>query len=234
MPDLPAIALVGDYSGQVIAHRAIPLALEMARNDLHAGISWSWVATRGITHAARDLQAFSAVWVVPASPYENMAGALAAIQWARENRKPLLGTCGGFQHMLIEFARHVAGLTAADHAETNPGGDTLVVSRLPCSLAEKSGAVHFEAGSKLRALYGRDSAIEGYHCNYGINPAYAAVLEKAHLRFSARDDAGEIRAAELPDSIHPFFVGTLFQPERAALSGTLPALARGLVAAASS
>src|SRR5437667_11486922 len=110
------IALVGDYSPEVIAHRAIPRALELAR----------------------DLQTFSAIWLVPASPYENMDGALAAIRFARETRRPFLGTCGGFQHALIEFARNVAGITAADHEETNPASGTLVVTRLRCSLVEQS------------------------------------------------------------------------------------------------
>lgn len=231
MPDAPSIALVGDYSPEVIAHRAIPMALELANRDLGAKATWSWVQTRDINNAARDLANFAAVWVVPASPYENMAGALAAIRWARETKRPLLGTCGGFQHMLIEFARDVAGLDGADHAESNPTGGTLVVTRLSCSLVEKSGDVHFTPGSRLHQIYGRSAADERYRCNYGLNPAHAAALEKAGMLFTAHDDSGEIRGAELPVSMHPFFVGTLFQPARAALRGETPPLARALVAA---
>jgi CTP synthase (UTP-ammonia lyase) len=216
------IALVGDYSERHTAHRAIPRALELAREASGAEVDWEWVATRGIADAPRDLAAYSAVWVVPASPYENTEGALGAIRWARETGRPFLGTCGGFQHALIEFARDVAGIAEADHAETNPGGPALLVTRLSCSLVEASATVHFAAGSLLFASYGGESATEGYRCNYGFNPAFRAALESAGLRFTSWDDAGDVRGAELPS--HPFFAGVLFQPERAALRGEVPPL----------
>jgi CTP synthase len=225
----PLIALVGDYSPDVIAHRAIPLALERARAELAARVEWRWVSTRSLRDAARDLAAFAGVWVVPGSPYENETGALDAIRFARETRRPFLGTCGGFQHALIEFARHVAGLAAADHAETNPHAKTLVVTPLACSLVEKTGDVRFAAESRLREIYGRDVAHEGYHCNYGVNPTHRVALERAGLRFTAFASDGEIRGAELPVTTHPFFIGTLFQPERAALREETPPLVRAFV-----
>ncbi|MBI4625644.1 MAG: hypothetical protein HY736_20790 [Verrucomicrobia bacterium] len=227
----PLIALVGDFSPVVSAHRAIPRALELARVETGAAIAWRWVHTRDIHEAGRDLGAFAAVWIVPASPYENLDGALAAIRWARETKRPFLGTCGGFQYALIEFARNVAGLAAADHAETNPAGGTLVVAPLACALVEQTGPVRFVPGSLVRAAYERDTASEGYHCSYGLNPAHRTALERAGLRFTAFDDAGEVRAAELPVAIHPFFAGTLFQPERAALRGATPPLVRAFIRA---
>ncbi len=237
----PTLALVGDYSPEVTAHRAIPRALELACAEAKSDLTWHWIATRELRDPARDLARFSAVWAVPASPYENETGALAAIRFARETRRPFLGTCGGFQHALIEFARNVAGLATADHAETNPTADTLVVTPLACSLVEQSGAIHLVPGSLVHSAYGRDIVIEDYHCNYGPASAYRARLEHAGLRFTAFDlpaaasakagVAGEVRAAELPTSTHPFFVGTLFQPERAALRGEVPPLVRAFVAA---
>jgi CTP synthase (UTP-ammonia lyase) len=233
------IALVGDYSPEVVAHRAIPFALELARAATEADVTWRWVHTREIKEAARDLAGASGIWVVPASPYQNMAGALDAIQFARETKRPFLGTCGGFQHALIEFARNVAGLATADHAETNPSGDTLVVTRLACSLVEKSATLRLAPGSLIHAAYGRDTATEGYRCSYGPAPAHRAMFERAGLWFTAfdlsaggsakEDEAGEIRAAELPTDVHPFFVGALFQPERAALRGETPPVIRAFV-----
>ena len=228
----PAIALVGDFSGTSVAHRAIPPALELAGQAEGCPVTWTWVPTASIRDAARDLAGFAAVWVVPASPYVNMAGALDAIRWARETRRPLFGSCGGFQHLLIEFARSRAGLGAADTAETSPGGSELIITSLACSLVEETGPLRFTTGSRLRAIYGRDSAVEGYHCRYGLNAAYREKLATAGLRFTAFDENGEVRAAELPEDVHPFFLGTLFQPERAALRGEAPPLARALVRAA--
>ena len=227
-----AIALVGDYTADSVAHRAIPPALELASQAENQPVTYTWVPTASIQEAPRNLARFAAVWVVPASPYVSMAGALAAIRWARESKRPLFGSCGGFQHMLIEFARSQAGLSVADSAETNPDGAELVVSALACSLVEQTSPLRFAPGSRMRAIYGRDTAIEGYHCRYGLNAAYRTRLESAGLRFTAFDENGEPRAAELPESVHPFFIGTLFQPERAALRGEAPPLTRALVRAA--
>jgi CTP synthase len=223
------IAIVGDYSERHTAHRAIPRALELARSLSSADVAWEWVATRQITDATRDLARFGAVWLTPASPYENTAGALDAVRWAREGGRPFLGTCGGFQHALLEFARHVAGIAAADHAETNPGGSELVLTRLSCSMVEKSGAVRLTPGSLLARAYGGLAATEEYRCNYGFNPAYRPVFERAGMRFTACDEAGEIRGAELAGA--RFFAGVLFQPERAALRGEAPPLAVAFVRA---
>lgn len=225
------IALVGDYSPDVIAHRAIPIALALAREATGCTVDWKWVATSELTSAATDLAPFAGLWVVPASPYANMPGVIDAIQHVREIHRPFLGTCGGFQHAIVEFARNVAGLHDADHAETNPAAATMVVSPLACALKEKTGLVRFAHGTLIRAAYGKDTATEGYHCSYGIDPTHLSTLAWQGLRFSAWDEAGDVRAAELPSTVHPFFVGTLFQPERAALRQEVPPLVKAFVAA---
>ena len=158
-----------------------------------------------------------------------MAGALAAIRHAREHNLPCLGTCGGFQHALIEFARDAAGITGADHAETNARASDPVVTALSCSLVDQTGGITFSPGSRMHAIFGGRPTHEGYHCNYGVNPAYRARLEAAGLRFTGFDAAGNIRAFELPGQ--RFFLGTLFQPERSALRGTTHPLSEALVAA---
>lgn len=216
------IALVGDRDDRNAAHRAVPAALELCRARLCADLGWEWVATRDIANAGRDLERFSGVWLVPASPYQNTAGALDAVRFARTTGRPFLGTCGGFQHAIIEFARHVAGMPTADHAETKPEGEILVVTRLSCPMVEKSGSVRFKQGSLFARAYDADTAVEGYRCNYGFNPEYRARLEEAGLKFTAWDEANEVRGAELPP--HRFFAGVLFQPERAALKAECPPL----------
>jgi CTP synthase len=226
----PVIALVGDPSQKVTAHRAIPLALEKARLRTGADVSWEWVATRAIADAPRDLGGYAAAWFVPATPYENTAGALGAIRWAREAGRPVLGTCGGFQHMIIEYARNVAGIADADTSETNPQGSALVVSALSCSMVEKSDEVRLAPGSRLAAAFGRLASSEGYRCNYGPDPLYRAVLEKAGLVYTAWGPAGEVRGGEVPSL--PFYMGVLFQPERSALKGEPHPLVEAFVRAA--
>jgi len=211
------LALIGDYDARKTAHVAIPRALEFARKNTGANLDWEWIGTDRVFNPADTLADFSGVWVTPGSPYVKMDGALAAARHARERNLPFLGTCGGFQHALIEFARDVAGITGADHAETNARAADPVVTALSCSLVDKNGGITFTPGSRLHGIFDGRPAQEGYHCNYGVNPAYRARLEAAGLRFTGFDAAGDIRAFELPG--HRFFLGTLFQPERSALRG---------------
>src|ERR1700730_13889159 len=100
------VALVGDYDKSVIAHQAIPETLRLAA-PAEQLIQPVWIHTASIRNARADLAGFDGIWCVPASPYVSMEGALDAIRYARESRRPFLGTCGGFQHAVIEYARNV-------------------------------------------------------------------------------------------------------------------------------
>jgi CTP synthase (UTP-ammonia lyase) len=215
------LGLIGDFDESVPAHRAIPLALRIAAEQLGAPVSFEWVPTDRIT-GSEAVSRFDGLWCVPASPYRSMEGALRAIRFAREANRPFLGTCGGFQHGVIEFARNVLGWANADHAETSPDAVRPVIALLECALVETSDTVRLLPGSRIHAAYGRDEAIEGYRCRYGLNPQFADALTSSGFEITARDKEGEIRGLEL--RTHPFFVLTLFQPERAALRGECPPL----------
>ena len=222
------IALVGDYNADVIAHQAIPLAIDDAAAVLEVPVEYRWLATRDVK-SADDLAEFDAIWLVPASPYQNTEGALTAVRYARENSVPFLGTCGGFQHAILEYARNVMGWDDAAHAETDSEG-RMVIAPLACSLVEKSDTIELRANTLIARAYGRDSIEEGYHCNYGIADDFAAELEAQPLRVTGWDDNGDIRAVELVT--HPFFVATLFQHERNALAGRPAPLVQAFLHAA--
>lgn len=210
------IGLIGDYNQSVAAHQAIPLALQLAANSLHIEVGFDWVPTEEITSSAR-ISRFAGLWCVPASPYRSMDGALLAIRYARESAVPFLGTCGGFQHAIVEYARNVLGWADAENAETAPGAARAVISALECALVEATGSVRLFHGTHIASAYGVNETSEGYRCRYGLNPEFQAALVAGPLRASADDQTGEVRAVELNG--HPFFVATLFQPERAALNG---------------
>ncbi|MCJ7925896.1 MAG: CTP synthase [Pantoea vagans] len=206
------LSLPGDYRADAVAHQAIPLAIERAARWLNITVEAEWIASEKL--AESDLRRSDAVWVVPGSPYHNDEAVFDTIRWARESGKPFLGSCGGFQYAVIEYARNVLGWHDASHAETDTGG-RMVIAPLSCSLVEQRGAVRFEPGSRIAAAYGTLGSDEGYHCNFGVNPEFSAALGDNTLRITAWDEAGDVRGVELPD--HPFFVATLFQSERAAL-----------------
>lgn len=222
------VGLIGDFDAAVAAHRAIPAALRLAAEASGRSVLFEWVPTAEILDRSR-VAGYDGLWSVPASPYRSMEGALSAIRFAREQGRPFLGTCGGFQHAILEYARNVLGWADAEHAETAPQAQRLVIAPLACSLVETTDEVHFVPGSTIAAAYGCDRATEGYRCRYGLNPAFHAMVEAGALRVGAHDAGGEVRAVELDH--HPFFVATLFQPERAALEGQLPPLVMAFVRA---
>lgn len=225
---MPAIALIGDYDASVPAHQAIPLALGLAGERIGRPTHFEWIPTDEIEGTAR-LTKFDGVWCVPASPYRSMDGALTAIRFAREARLPYLGTCGGFQHAVIEYARNVLGWADAEHAETAPNAKRAVITPLECSLVEVADTVLLRPGTHIGQAYGRSEIVEGYRCRYGLNPELLAQITSRNLCIAAEDRNGEVRALELEG--HPFFVATLFQPERAALRGECPPLAAAFVSA---
>ncbi|MGH7562720.1 MAG: CTP synthase C-terminal region-related (seleno)protein [Gemmatimonadales bacterium] len=221
--------MIGDHSPGVLAHQAIPRALSQEAAKL-APSEWRWVGTDSLAESLEPLGEPDAIWCVPASPYRSEAGALRAIRHAREGGIPFLGTCGGFQHAVLEFTRNVLRIAEAAHAETHPDALFLAVTPLHCSLVEADGTVTLRQGSRLEALYGRSEIAVRYHCRYGLAGELELALIERGFQVTGRDPGGEVRALELDG--HPFFVATLFQPERGALEGGAVPPARGLLEAA--
>ncbi|GAB5344778.1 MULTISPECIES: CTP synthase C-terminal region-related (seleno)protein [Pseudomonas] len=222
------LALIGDYHPDVIAHQAIPVALQHAADNLGVSVHAEWLATDSIT-PTRELHGFDGFWCVPASPYRDTDGALRAIRFAREQRRPFLGTCGGFQHAVLEYARNVLGWADAEHGELAPQATRAVITPLSCTLVEATDTVRLVPYTRIAEAYGTLAIHEGYRCRYGVNPDFASALLEGDLIPSGHDSAGDLRAVELLN--HPFFVATLFQPERAALKGITPPLALALLKA---
>lgn len=222
------LALIGDHNPDVPAHQAIPVALQLAADSLGLKVHLQWIDTETLTPAT-PLHGFDGFWCVPASPYRDTDGALRAIRFAREQRRPFLGTCGGFQHAVLEYARNALGWADAEHGELAPQAQRAVIAPLSCSLVEATDTVRLTPYTRIADAYGTLDIEEGYRCRYGMNPEFAQALLERELIPSGHDSAGDLRAVELLD--HPFFVATLFQPERAALRGITPPLAIALLKA---
>ena len=208
------IALVGDRSPSVRAHGRIPLLLDALRRREGLVLDPYWIPSSEAT----DLEGFDGIWVVPGSPYSDPETVVAAIAAARLGEIPFLGTCGGFQHAILHLARDLAGIENAQHAEYGLT-ETDVIVQLECSLVGHEGPITYAPGTLMARIAGVERSLERYHCSYGISPSYVEVLERAGVTFGAHDDDGAPRALELQD--HPFFLGTLFQPELAG-DGTRP------------
>lgn len=213
------IALVGDFDPEVVAHQAIQRCFKVGM-DIGLALEPVWTGTETLRRGDdRALKQFGGIWCVPASPYRNTEGALWGIQFARTSGVPFLGTCGGYQHALLEYARGVLGLREADHAEINAKASLPLLNRMQCALVEKTQKVLVTSAGRFREIYGADARLEGYRCSYGLNPSFEHLFNGSDLEVVARAEDGEARAVMLRG--HPFFVGTHFQPERAALKGSL-------------
>lgn len=206
------IACIGEFDESVIAHRAINKTFELLSRDnesIHA--EHTWHSTKEITKEL--LRNYDAFWMVPASPYKDFQKALLTIQYARKNNKPLLGTCGGFQHIVLEYCLNVKNINNAAIEELEDGLNKLhVVNKLSCGLVEANEQLKPLSGTKIFEAYEGKSIIGHYHCNFALNEQLKEKIFDNNLIPSVKNSDGHVRGLELKD--HKFFVGTLFQIER--------------------
>jgi CTP synthase (UTP-ammonia lyase) len=200
-----SIAALGDRNLDFLTHREIDAAMGLAPT----GVDLRWVATD--SEEARRIDNFDGMWVLPGTPYRDDDVVYAAIRFAREQGMPVLGTCGGFQYMAVEYARNAAGMSAGAHAETEPDAETIVVAALACSLVGEERTVTAVPGTRLAALCGSEP-FTGFHwCAYGLADGVAERLAGAGLVLSAYAEDAGVEGFELLE--HPFYLATLFQPQ---------------------
>lgn len=208
------IGIIGDYSPDNPTHVATNEGIQHAA-EFVAGCTFecSWLPT----DQQHQFGEYQGLLCSPGSPYRSLEGALLGIQCAREQLVPFLGTCGGSQHLVIEYARNVLRIREAAHAESDPYASCLFITPLSCTLVGKTMEVRVKPGTRAADIYRNTRATEKYYCNFGLNPAYQDQLISAGLEISGTDQAGEARIIELPS--HPFFIGTLFVPQANSAKG---------------
>lgn len=203
------IAIVGDYRKDYSNHINTEQSLIHAAKLLNLCVYTKWIGSDVLRES--HLKKFHAVWIAPGSPYRDAENVLTAIKFARESNIPLLATCGGFQHVIIEYAKNVLGYKNAQHAEYQPEGKMLFITPLACSVKGEKLQVLILNPSLAFDCYKREMIEEFHHCNYGLNPQYRTLLEQKKLRVAGIDSANEVRILEIQEN--EFFVATLFLPQ---------------------
>jgi CTP synthase (UTP-ammonia lyase) len=212
MPKKLLVGVIGDFLPTYDTHTMTNLSFRHSADSLGVKVEVEWLSTPTLDgDVDAKLRLFDAFLCAPGSPYKSSEGALNGIRFARENERPFIGTCGGCQHAIIEFARNVMGIEDAEHAEEHPDASNLFVTPLTCSLVGKVEEVKVLAGTRASKVYGTPTIKEKFYCNYGLNPARREDVEKAGLHVSGLDAGGEIRILELPKA--RFFFATLFVPQ---------------------
>ena len=107
--------MIGEFDSEFEPHLQTDLAIQHSASALRIEVDHQWLSSAD--DRIQELQSYDAVWFAPGSPYLDLDRTLHAIRLAREDKIPTLGTCGGFQHMVIDFARNVAGLEESQYAE---------------------------------------------------------------------------------------------------------------------
>ena len=206
------VGIIGDYDPERPSHKATDEALRHCAIRLGIGLKFRWLPTEALERDAdQSIGHFDGFFCAPGSPYKSKKGALNAIRFARENGYPFLGTCGGFQHAVIEYAQNELGLTDARHAEDDPGESNLFITALSCSLMGETRKIRISPGSRAYQIYGQAEVEERYNCNFGLNPGYQELLDRHGFKVAGTDGNGEARILELPKS--RFYIATLFQPQ---------------------
>lgn len=204
------IALVGDFDEKIHTLVALNASVEHVRPHLTSELAAEWVPTNEVDKILFSSNNYQGIWIVPGSPYKNDEGVFAVIRRAREKNIPILGTCGGFQYMIVEYAKNVLKIKNAGHEESDPDA-TPVISKLACSLKGQNEVVEItNKSSWLYEVLKTDKIVGSFYCSYGLNPDYFEVLNQDPFVFTAFSPTGEVRAFELKG--HRFFKGTLFQP----------------------
>ena len=243
------IALVGKYVDLPDAYLSPAEALKAGGFANDAQVNIRWVVSDDCDTAegaAAALEGVDGVLIPGGFGVRGIEGKIGAIQYARENKIPLLGLCLGLQCMVIEVARDVAGLEEADSKEFNPDTPHPVIATMADQEDVISGErdmggtmrlglypAKLQPGTIVRELYGTEVVEERHRHRYEVNNAYRSSLEKAGLVFSGLSPDGHlVEFTELPRETHPFFVATQAHPEFLSRPTRPHPLFTGLIAAA--
>jgi CTP synthase len=221
--DEVSIGIVGKYVEYEDSYKSLKEAL------LHGGLAHQlkvnihWIEAEGVVgdNWEKQLEGFDGLLVPGGFGKRGIDGMLNGIRYAREQKVPYFGICLGMQALVIEYARNVCGLDAADSTEFNSGtphrvifklrelkgvddlGGTMRLGSWPCKLVESSFAYR---------AYGSREIHERHRHRYEFNREYEERLKAAGLRITGETPDGTyVEICELAD--HPWFLGCQFHPE---------------------
>ena len=227
------IAMVGKYVDLSDSYKSVNEALRHAGLKNHVKVNISYVDSETLSASnIQQLEAFDGILVPGGFGQRGVEGKISTAKFARENKVPYLGICLGMQVATIEFARHVAGLSGANSTEFDPQTKTPVIALIDewkdadgtiqkrTANSDLGGTMRLGAqssdvvkGTIAHGIYG-DIVSERHRHRYEANVNYLEQLRDAGLVISAltqREQLTEI--VELPQTVHPWYVGVQFHPE---------------------
>jgi CTP synthase len=243
------IALVGKYVDLPDAYLSVTEALRAAGFARRTKVNVKWVpsdACEDEAGAAHELSTADGVVIPGGFGVRGIEGKVGAVRYAREHGIPILGLCLGLQCMVIETARHLAGIDRANSTEFDAETPAPVIASMAdqadivAGNADLGGSMRLGAypavlkpGSLTEAAYGTVEVSERHRHRYEVNNAYREKLAAAGLVVSGTSPDGRlVEFIELDRSLHPYFVATQAHPELKSRPTRAHPLFRGLVDAA--
>ena len=228
------IAIVGKYVDLKEAYKSLHEALVHAGVANHVSVNLKYVNSEEVTaeNAAATFKGCDGILVPGGFGYRGVEGKIEAIRYAREHKVPFFGICLGMQCAVIEFARHVAGLSKANSEEFDPLTDEKVIYLMTewydfrknavevrDEASNKGGTLRLGAypctllpGTRAAEAYKQENISERHRHRYEFNNAFRETLSQHGMVFSGTSPDGTlVEIVELPD--HPWFVGCQFHPE---------------------
>ena len=219
------IALVGKYVSLQDAYKSILEALVHAGAANSCKVKVHSIQSEDVTaeNVADKLKGMKGILVAPGFGSRGLEGKIEAVKYARENKIPFLGICLGMQMCVVEFARNVLGFADAQSTEVDPETTHPVIDMMEDQKKTtmkggtmRLGAYECEITKDTLAykVYGSKLISERHRHRYEFNAKYAADFKKAGLIASGHNpQTGLTEIVELPQNVHPFFIGSQFHPE---------------------
>jgi CTP synthase len=227
------IAMCGKYTDLSDSYKSLNEALRHAGIHQHARVRIEYVDAETLTPDTADsLAQYDAILVPGGFGKRGIEGKIIAARYAREHKLPYLGICLGMQVATIEFARHVAGLAGANSTEFEPDSPHPVIALID-EWQDRDGSIqkrdaHSDLGGTMRLgaqssdvkpgtlahqIYG-PVVTERHRHRYEANEKYLDQLQQAGLVISAITQREKLtEMVELPQAVHPWFIGVQFHPE---------------------
>ena len=247
--DEVTIALVGKYIDLPDAYLSVGEALRAGGFANDAKVNLRWVPSDECATeagAARMLGDVDAICVPGGFGIRGIEGKIGALRYVRERGIPTLGLCLGLQCIVIEYARHEAGIADASSTEFDANTAAPVIATMAEQQAFVDGAgdlggtmrlgtypASLTPGSIVAEVYGSDKVEERHRHRYEVNNAYREQIAAAGLSFSGTSPDGTlVEFVELPRDVHPYYVATQAHPELKSRPTRPHPLFAGLVKAA--
>ena len=228
---LVTIAMVGKYMELLDAYKSVTEALVHAGIHNKTKVKIRYIDSERLEQNHSLLDGVDGILVPGGFGTRGTDGKIFAVKMAREKNITYFGICLGMQIAIIEYARNVCGLSAANSTEFDPDTPHPVVGLIAEWIDEEgkkelrnaesdlggtmrlgSQTCHLIEGSIASAIYDAERIEERHRHRYEVNNNYLPALKAAGLAIGGLShDKTLVETIELPN--HPWFFASQFHPE---------------------